>query len=77
MLKELEEAAGLHGLKFNKGKCVVIAMYGNPDIHFKDGTRMKKVEEAIYLGAKLTRDGEIRQEINKIIRDKGHGGNPK
>merc|ERR1712061_740235 len=28
MLKKLEEAASLYGLKFNKDKCVCIAMYG-------------------------------------------------
>ena len=46
-------------LKFNKNKCVAICMQGNPDIRFGDGTSVKKVEEAIYLGVKLTKNAKI------------------
>ena len=44
MLVELEEVASLYGLKFNKGKCVCLALYGNPSIHFKSGEPVKRVE---------------------------------
>ena len=53
MLRDLEEGAALYGLQLNRSKCVCINMYCNADIKFKDGTPLKKVEEAVYLGVNL------------------------
>ena len=55
ILKELEEAASLYGLKFNRGKCVVLPMYGRPNVHFRNGEAVTQVEEALYLGVLLTK----------------------
>ena len=67
-LAEIEEAASLYGLKLNKGKCVALCMYGNPDIKFSDGTRMSKVEEAVYLGVKLNKTMDMKAEIADRIK---------
>ena len=67
MLKEIEEAGEMYGLRLNKGKCVTICMYGNPDIKFKDGTRLQKVEEAVYLGVTLNNKLNMQKEIQKRI----------
>ena len=47
-LAEVGDASQLYGLKLNTGKCMAITMNHTPNIHFKDGQRVKNVEEAIY-----------------------------
>ena len=61
--------AALYGLKLNKAKCVAICMYGNPNIKFQDGTRMDKVEEAMYLGVKLNKTLDLKTEIASRIKN--------
>ena len=63
-----EIAAELYGLKFNRNKCVVIAMYGNPNIHFKNGEALQKVEEALYLGVLITRKANTKREVKRRIQ---------
>ena len=67
-LAELETAAELYGLRLNKKKCVLLAMYHAPDVRFKDGTKVKKVEEALYLGLQLSDSMDMTKEINMRIR---------
>ena len=67
-LAELETAAELYGLRLNKKKCVLLAMYHAPDVRFKDGTKVKKVEEALYLGVQLSDSMDMTKEINMRIR---------
>ena len=52
------------GLKLNRDKCCYIAMNGGTLIKFKDGTRLKRVPEATYLGHQLAQTVNIRHEIN-------------
>ena len=68
-LAELEAAAAAYGLRLNKDKCCVIAMYNNPNIKFADGTPVVKVKEAKYLGVVLAEDASILKEINARIKN--------
>ena len=42
-------------------------MNKNNQIKFKDGTRVKNVEKAKYLGARLTRNANVHEEVNNRI----------
>ena len=46
-----------------------LAMYGNPDVKFGDGTPVNKVQDAIYLGVKISRDMDINKEITQRIQN--------
>ena len=56
-------------MKLNNGKCEVIAMNKNNDIKFKDGTKLKHVREATYLGGKLTENTNASTEIQGRITE--------
>ena len=40
----------------------------NPNVHFKDGSRVKRADKAKYLGAILTEKGDGEAEIAQRIR---------
>ena len=62
ILKEVEKECAKYNLKLNYGKCNYIAMNGRAHIHFKNGDKLKEVEEAVYLGGVLTNDaGRMRE----------------
>ena len=67
-LAELETAAELYGLRLNKRKCVLLAMHHAPDVRFKDGTKVKQVEETLYFGVQLSDTTDMTKEINMRIR---------
>ena len=50
-------------MRLNKGKCNVISMNGNYNVRFSDGKLLEKVEDAVYLGGKLTKDAKSHTEI--------------
>ena len=54
-------------MRLNKGKCVYINMGNKNTIKFKDGTELKKEEEADYLGAKTTKKNLNRREVEERI----------
>ena len=54
-------------MKLNKNKCEVIAMNKDNDIRFEDGTRLKHVDQATYLGGKLAKDVNPLTEIQSRI----------
>ncbi len=60
LLAEIETESAYYNVKLNKGKCNVIAMNGNYNVRFADGTPVKRVEDAIYLGGKLTKHAKSR-----------------
>ena len=67
LLAEIETESAYYNMKLNKGKCNVIAMNGNYNVRFADGTPVKRVEDAIYLGGKLSKDAKSQIEITSRI----------
>lgn len=51
-------------MKLNYGKCNYIAMNGKAPTHFPDGTKLKEVEQATYLGGLLTNEAGINAELD-------------
>ena len=54
-------------MKFNKDKCEVVEMNKDKQIKFKDGTQVKHVNEATYLGSIPTADAISITEIHNIV----------
>ena len=52
-------------MKLNKTKCEVITTHPNANIHFGDGTKIKKVKQATYLGCQIGIRTTTREEMNK------------
>ena len=67
LLHAIEDESAYYGLKLNHDKCHVLAMNGHNCIRFKDGSRMKHVEEAVYLGGILTKHVNIASEVSNRI----------
>ena len=63
----IEEESEYYDLKLNHDKCNFISFNYKANILFKDSSPMKRVEEAVYLGANITRDIEPRLEIRRRI----------
>lgn len=68
MLRDIQESADKYCIKFNLNKCVAICMYNNPYIKFRDGTQVRKAEEAVYLGVNLSERMNIQNEITDTTR---------
>ena len=67
MLAAIEKHAGRYGMRLNSGKCVYINMGNKNKIKFQNGEELKKVEEADYLGAKITKKNLNRREVEERI----------
>ena len=67
LLHAIEDESAYYRLKLNHDKCHVLAMNGHNCIRFKDGSRMKHVEEAVYLGGILTKHVNIASEVSNRI----------
>ena len=65
----MEEASGVYGLGLNKKKCQVLVVNNHVhiDIKFLDGTTVKKVTEAEYLGGILHHKADSKAELAKRI----------
>ena len=63
-LAEVERVSLQFGLKLNRGKCNYISMNGNNVIKFPDGQKMERVEETTYLGHQITKQMDVKHEIN-------------
>ena len=52
LLKEIEIESAKYNMKLNQGKCNFIAVNvrSPPNVHFSDGTKLKQVEQTVYLG---------------------------
>ena len=53
-----------YNLSLNKDKCFYIGMNGTANIHFKDGTKIKKTDCMTYLGGTITEDSSRNAEIS-------------
>ena len=67
LLHQLEEESAIYNLHLNKSKCVYLGMNGTANIHFKDGTKISRVEDTPYLGGILDCKGGRNREINSRI----------
>ena len=63
ILWAVERVSLQFGLKLNRGKCSYIAMNGNNNLRFADGTKLRRCTETTYLGHHITRSMNMRQEI--------------
>ena len=54
-------------MKLNKDKCEIIAMNRDNNIKFEDGQNLTHVDNATYLGGKLTKDVNPITEIQNRI----------
>ena len=66
-LHAIEEESAYYGLRLNQAKCNILAMNGNNQVRFKDGTLVKHTDEATYLGGILTKSVDISTEISSRI----------
>ena len=63
LLHEVEFQSEFYGLALNKSKCIYFAINKNNNIHFLDGEEMQSSDNVTYLGAKLTKNASIKEEI--------------
>ena len=68
ILWAVERVSLQFGLKLNRGKCSYIAMNGNNNLRFADGTKLCRRTETTYLGHHITQSMNIRQEIGYIMQ---------
>ena len=66
-LKTIERKGKEYGLKLNTGKCEMITHQINPNVHPADGTKLRIVEEAKYMGCNLNDTSNYKKEIGKRI----------
>ena len=67
-LKQVEIESAKYNLKLNNSKCFYIGMNGKADIHFADGTKVKKADDVTYLGGTITSDSSRNAEITSRMR---------
>ena len=67
LLTKIEEHPGYYGLNFNKGKCVCLNFNAQGSPKFKDGSRVKQVSDASYLGSNISCTHNLQAEINRKI----------
>ena len=67
LLKEIETEPSYYHMRLNNAKCEVIAMNKSNNVKLKDGTKLKHVKEATYLGGELTEDTNANTEIQGRI----------
>ena len=66
-LKRIEEESAYYSMKLNKNKCNYICMNQNNKLKFADGTPLKSVDTAVYLGGTLDKQMKSITEINNRI----------
>ena len=54
-------------MKLNRSKYEVVHNANVANVHFLDGSPVKKVEEAAYLGCQINEGADIRTELGKRI----------
>ena len=63
LLHAIEEESDKYNMRLNKAKCEYVGMFGSAQIKFKNGTAVKRVEDATYLGSKITRKADRNTEV--------------
>ena len=67
ILHEIETQSSYYGLSLNHKKCAYFAINRNNRIFFKNGEEVQKTTHQTYLGALLTDNVEIKEEISARI----------
>ena len=68
MLELIENISGEYGLKLNKDKCVNLNINTDEQQTFKNGDKLIKAEEAVYLGNTLNSKTNATAEIDRQIQ---------
>ena len=66
-IETIEELGLEYGLKLNYKKCELVTTETNPNVHFKNGTKVQKKNEVTYLGCDLNMEGNMYKELSKKI----------
>ena len=67
LIERIETLGEKYGLILNHNKCEVLTTEVNPDIHFKNRTRIEKKDQVTYLGCEINMEGNIKKEIGRRI----------
>jgi len=71
LLAAIERESEKYNLKLKYNKCEYVKMNGKAHIHFSNGSPMKEVDHATYLGGVITKDAgrwtELNNRINKAL----------
>lgn len=68
LLRSIEKVGRRYGLALNKDKHVLISYNSKKQVKFTDGTPVRQVEEAKYLGCSLNADTDMNREISKRLQ---------
>ena len=63
LLHEIEKESQYYGLNLNNKKCAYFAINKNNKIHFANNTEVPCMNTQTYLGALLTKNAEVKEEI--------------
>jgi len=66
-VKNIEKEGLRYGMKLNKTKCELITTHATANIHFEDGTSVRKTRKATYLGCEIGIRCTSSEELNKRI----------
>ena len=62
LLHAIEEESAKYNMSLNRGKCEYVGMFGGAKIKFKNGTPVKRVVAAGYLGSRITQHADRNME---------------
>ena len=68
LLEKIEAIFEEHGLKLNKDKCVNLNMNTEEQQTLRNGEKLVKAEEAVYLGNTLSSKANVAAEIDRQIQ---------
>ena len=66
-IETIETVGEQYGLKLNNGKCEVLTTERDPNIKFKNQTKINRKTQVTYLGCELNMEGNMNRELNKRI----------
>ena len=64
LLHKVEIVSQQYGFSLKRDECSYIAMNGDNVVKFHDGTRLKRVTEATYLGHQITQQMDVKHEVS-------------
>ena len=69
LLKAIEEVGEKSGMKLNQSKCEALRFGARANVHFKNGTPVKDVEQAKYFGCYLNKTNDTTREVRGRVRE--------
>ena len=67
LLHSIERESAKYNMRLNKQKCVVLNMNEIMRVEYSDGTQVPEKNQAVYLGAVITKKSEYKPELNHRI----------